>query len=75
MEKGGAHISAEQQQTLLKDIQARYEKELDPLFAASRLWVDDVVGPLETRPIISRGIAMAANNPNIPQFNPGVIQA
>jgi 3-methylcrotonyl-CoA carboxylase beta subunit len=75
MEKGGAHISPAEQQTLLKDIQARYEQELDPLFAASQLWVDGVVGPLETRSIISRGIAMAANNPNIPQFNPGVIQA
>jgi len=75
MEKGGAHISPAEQQTLLKDIQARYEQELDPLFAASQLWVDGVVGPLETRSIISRGIAMAANNPTIPQFNPGVIQA
>ncbi len=75
MEKGGAHISPEEQQTLLKDIQARYEQELDPLFAASQLWVDGVVDPLETRSIISRGIAMAANNPAIPQFNTGVIQA
>jgi len=75
MEKGGTHISSEEQRTLLKDIQSRYEQELDPLFAAARLWVDDVVDPLETRQIISRGISMAANNPAIPQFNPGVIQA
>ena len=75
MEKGGAHITPEEQQTLLKEVQARYEQELDPLFAAARLWVDGVVDPLETRSIISRGIAMAANNPTIPQFNPGVIQA
>jgi acetyl-CoA carboxylase carboxyltransferase component len=75
MEKGGANITPEEQQTLLKEVQARYEQELDPLFAAARLWVDGVVDPLETRSIISRGIAMAANNPTIPQFNPGVIQA
>ena len=75
MEKGGAHITPEEQQTLLKEVQARYEQELDPLFAAARLWVDGVVDPLETRSIISRGIAMAANNPTIPQFNSGVIQA
>lgn len=75
MEKGGAHISPEEQQTLLKEVQARYEQELDPLFAASQLWVDGVVDPLETRSIISRGIAMADNNPTIPQFNPGVLQA
>jgi acetyl-CoA carboxylase carboxyltransferase component len=74
MEKGGTHISAEQQQSLLNEVQARYEQELDPLYAASRLWVDDVIDPLDTRRIISRGIAMAANNPHMPQFNPGVIQ-
>ena len=75
MEKGGKHISMEEQQTLLKEIHARYEQEIDPLFAASRLWVDGVVDPLETRSIISRGIALAANNPAIPPFNPGIIQA
>ena len=74
MEKGGTHISAEQQQSLLNEVQTRYEQELDPLYAASRLWVDDIIDPLETRRIISRGIAMAANNPHMHQFNPGVIQ-
>jgi acetyl-CoA carboxylase carboxyltransferase component len=74
MEKGGTHISAEQQQSLLNEVQARYGQELDPLYAASRLWVDGVIDPLDTRRIISHGIAMAANNPHMPQFNPGVIQ-
>ena len=74
MEKGGAHISPEEQRSLLNDIHARYEEELNPVFAASRLWVDGIVDPLETRSIISRGIAMAVNNPLTSQFNPGVIQ-
>ncbi len=74
MEKGGKHISQEQQQALLAEIQQRYEKETDPYFAAARLWVDGIIDPVETRNVISTGIAMAAHNPNIPQFNPGVIQ-
>jgi len=74
MEKGGAHISPQQQKSLLAEIQARYEQELDPLYAAARLWVDGVVDPLRTRSIISRGIAMASNNPDIRPFNPGVLQ-
>lgn len=74
MEKGGTRISSVQQQALLDEVHARYDQELDPLFAASRLWVDGVIDPLETRGVISRGIAMAANNPEVPQFNPGVIQ-
>ncbi len=74
MERGGEHISNEQQSQLLKEIQKRYDAELDPLFAAARLWVDGIIDPVETRDIISRGIAMAAHNPDIPRFNPGVLQ-
>ncbi|MER3522636.1 MAG: methylcrotonoyl-CoA carboxylase [Ignavibacteria bacterium] len=74
MEKGGKHISTEEQQALLAEIQARYEKETDPYFAAARLWVDGIIDPTETRKVVSTGIAMAAHNPNIPQFNLGVIQ-
>ncbi|MBM4168852.1 MAG: acyl-CoA carboxylase subunit beta [Ignavibacteria bacterium] len=74
MERDGTHISKEQQQKLLEEIQDRYEEELDPYYAAARLWVDGIIDPVETREIISKGLAMAANNPDIPRFNPGVIQ-
>lgn len=74
MEKGGTHISAEQQQALLDEIQAKYESELDPKFAAARLWIDGIIDPLDTRDIISRGIAMANCNPNIPELKTGVLQ-
>lgn len=74
MERGGKHISEKEQTQLLKEIQDRYESELDPMFAASRLWVDGIIDPLDTRSVISTGIEMASNNPDIPKFNPGVIQ-
>jgi acetyl-CoA carboxylase carboxyltransferase component len=74
MEKVGKRISKEQQEKLLNEIQNKYEEELDPLFASSRLIVDGIIDPTETREVISRGIAMAAQNPNIPKFSPGVIQ-
>jgi acetyl-CoA carboxylase carboxyltransferase component len=74
MEKGGKHVSEAEQKKLLDEIQSRYQKEMDPYYAAARLWVDGIIDPVETRTIISRGIAMANNNPDIPQFNPGVIQ-
>ncbi|MBI2428616.1 MAG: acyl-CoA carboxylase subunit beta [Ignavibacteriales bacterium] len=74
MEKGGTHISPEQQQQLLDEIQAKYEGELDPPFAAARWWVDGIIDPLETRDVISRGIAMANCNPNFPELKTGVLQ-
>jgi 3-methylcrotonyl-CoA carboxylase beta subunit len=74
MEKGGEHISREKQAKLLKETQDRYDAELDPMFAAARLWVDGIIEPAETRGHISRGIGMAACNSDLPGFNPGVIQ-
>ena len=74
MEKGGQHISREKQAQLLKEIQDRYETELDPLFAAARISIDGILDPVETRDAISRGIEMATNNSEIPKFNPGIIQ-
>jgi 3-methylcrotonyl-CoA carboxylase beta subunit len=74
MEKGGSPISEKEQKQLLSDIQARYEAELDPLYAASRLWVDGIVDPIQTRSVIARAIGMASMNPDLGRFNPGVIQ-
>jgi 3-methylcrotonyl-CoA carboxylase beta subunit len=67
-------IPKEEKLSLLKEISDRYEQELDPLFAAARLWVDGIVDPVDTRAIVSQGISMAAGNASVPQFNPGVIQ-
>lgn len=72
--KGGKQISQEEQANLLKEISSRYESELDPYFAAARLWVDGIIDPVDTRRIVSRGIEMASNNSNLSRFNPGVIQ-
>ncbi len=74
MEKGGKHITADEQKKLLREIQDRYEHETDPYYAAARLWVDAIIDPAETRAVVSRGILMASHNAVIPPFNPGVIQ-
>ena len=73
-ERSGTRISSQERETLLGEVRERYEAELDPLFAAARLWVDDIIDPAATRTIIDRGITLAAHNPDIPPFNPGVIQ-
>ena len=74
MDKGGERISKEQQAELLKDVQNRYESELDPLYASARLWIDGIIDPTETRETVSRGIEMATCKSDIPNFNPGIIQ-
>ncbi|MBI3363421.1 MAG: acyl-CoA carboxylase subunit beta [Ignavibacteriae bacterium] len=74
MNAKGNQIPKQEQEKMLKEITDRYNTELDPLFAAARLWVDGIIDPAETRNVISRCIWVAANNPHIPRFNPGVIQ-
>lgn len=72
--KGKQEVPKEEQEKLLHEIKSRYEREMDPLYGAARLWVDGIIDPLATREAISLGIGMANNNPNIPLFNPGVLQ-
>jgi acetyl-CoA carboxylase carboxyltransferase component len=69
----GKEITKEEEEQLLKEITDRYNEQLSPYYAAARLWVDGVVDPLETRNIISAGIA-AANHAPVEKFNVGVIQ-
>jgi 3-methylcrotonyl-CoA carboxylase beta subunit len=70
----GKEISKEDKDKMLKEISDRYNSELDPLYAAARLWIDDIVDPINMRQIISRCIEISANNSVVPKFNPGVIQ-
>ncbi|NJN40922.1 MAG: acyl-CoA carboxylase subunit beta [Flammeovirgaceae bacterium] len=66
-------ISDEEKNELLKEITDRYNEQLSPYYAASRLWVDGIIDPLETRFVISTGIEAADHAP-IKKFNVGVIQ-
>ncbi|MBL0175424.1 MAG: acyl-CoA carboxylase subunit beta [Ignavibacteria bacterium] len=70
----GREISEQEQRDLLKSIQDRYTEQTSPYYAAARLWVDGIIDPRDTRAVISRSIGIANCNPDIPRFNPGVLQ-
>jgi acetyl-CoA carboxylase carboxyltransferase component len=70
----GEEITPEREAELLKTINDRYNKQMSPYYAASRLWVDSIIDPLETRKVISMGIEMANNAPIKEAYNVGVIQ-
>jgi len=67
-------VSEEEKQELLERIQKRYAAATEPRYAAARLWVDDIVDPAQTRRIVSRSLACAACNPELPPFRTGVLQ-
>ena len=51
-----------------------YFSLIGELFAASRLWVDAIIDPAETRRVISLGIDAANNSIIKEKYNPGIIQ-
>lgn len=73
-EKQDDELSDADEKALLERIEARYEEQTTPYYAAARLWVDALIDPVHTRRWISRGIEMADHNPEMERFNPGVIQ-
>ncbi len=70
----GELITEEEKQKMLKEISNKYDSQTTPYYAASRLWVDGIIDPLETRKVISMGIEAANQSPITRPFNVGVIQ-
>jgi acetyl-CoA carboxylase carboxyltransferase component len=73
-EKKGKHFSDEEKKKLLDEITAAYDEKNNPLYAAARLWVDEVIDPAETRKYVSMALEVTNNNPKIQKFSTGVIQ-
>ena len=71
----GEEIDEKAEKALLKTITDRYDAQTSPYYAASRLWVEAIIDPLETRRVISMGIEAANNAPIKEAYNPGVIQS
>ncbi|SDH00912.1 acyl-CoA carboxylase subunit beta [Chitinophaga filiformis] len=70
----GEEITPEQEKSLLSEITARYNSQTTPYYAAARMWVDEIIDPLDTRKILSESIAAANNAPVEDTFSLGVFQ-
>ncbi|MEQ8908609.1 MAG: acyl-CoA carboxylase subunit beta [Vicingaceae bacterium] len=70
----GEEITEEDKEKLLKEIKDRYDSQTSPYYAASRLWVDNVIDPLDTRKWVSMGIEAANLAPLEKPYNVGVLQ-
>ena len=74
LKKKGEKITPEKEAELLDKIKSRYDAQVSPYYAASRLWTDAVIDPIDTRDWISLGIEAANHAPIEKAFNMGVIQ-
>lgn len=74
LKKQGKKITPEVEKELYDNIKARYDEQVSPYYAASRIWTDAVIDPLQTRHWISTGIEAANHAPIEKKFNLGIIQ-
>ncbi len=74
LKKKGETITPEVEKEIFDKIKARYDRQISPYYAASRIWTDAVIDPLDTRKWISMGIEAANHAPIEKPFNLGVIQ-
>ena len=70
----GEEITKKKEEELFNKIKSKYDEQISPYYAASRLWIDAIIDPVETRKVISMGIEMANHNKDIEKYNVGVIQ-
>jgi acetyl-CoA carboxylase carboxyltransferase component len=74
LKKKGEEITPEREKELFNKVKNRYDEQISPYYSASRLWIDAIIDPNETRKIISMGIEMANQKKAEKPYNVGVIQ-
>ena len=74
LKKKGEKITKEKEDALFNKIKTRYDNQTSPYYAASRIWTDAIIDPLDTRKWISMGIEAANHAPITKSFNLGVLQ-
>ncbi|SFR82239.1 acyl-CoA carboxylase subunit beta [Maribacter stanieri] len=74
LKKKGETITEEKEKELYDKIKQRYDDQVSPYYAASRLWTDAIIDPKDTRKWISMGIEAADHAPIEKPFNMGVLQ-
>ncbi|MNK12943.1 putative propionyl-CoA carboxylase beta chain 5 [compost metagenome] len=70
----GEEITPEREAELFNTIKSRYDEQISPYYAASRIWLDAIIDPAKTREFLSIGIEMANHKKAEKPYNVGVIQ-
>jgi len=74
MKAKGEQITAEREAELFNAIKSKYDEQTSPYYAASRLWLDGVIDPADTRKWLSMGLEAASKAPAERAYSVGVIQ-
>jgi acetyl-CoA carboxylase carboxyltransferase component len=74
VERGGKVLSEQERAALYEEIKSTYDAQADPRYGAARLWIDAIIDPARTRDVLITALEACAMNPEVPKFNPGVLQ-
>ena len=74
LERNGKKLSEAEKTAIHEEIRADYDAQADPRYGAARLWVDAIIDPARTRDVLIQALEACALNPDVPAFNPGVLQ-
>jgi acetyl-CoA carboxylase carboxyltransferase component len=74
VERGGKTLSDADRAALYDEIKSTYDAQADPRYGAARLWIDAIIDPAKTREVLITALEACALNPDVPKFNPGVLQ-
>jgi 3-methylcrotonyl-CoA carboxylase beta subunit len=74
VERGGKVLSEAERAALYEEIKSTYDAQADPRYGAARLWIDAIIDPAKTRDVLITALEACAMNPDVPKFNPGVLQ-
>jgi acetyl-CoA carboxylase carboxyltransferase component len=74
LERSGKTLTEAEKAAIYEETRTTYDAQADPRYGAARLWIDAIIDPARTRHILIQALEACALNPNVPRFNPGVLQ-
>jgi 3-methylcrotonyl-CoA carboxylase beta subunit len=74
LERAGKTLSDADKAAIYDEIRGSYDAQADPRYGAARLWIDAIIDPAKTRDVLIEALEACALNPDVPRFNPGVLQ-
>ncbi|HMO37071.1 MAG TPA: carboxyl transferase domain-containing protein, partial [Gemmatales bacterium] len=74
LKRQGKEPDAVELETLRQKVKAAYDEKTDVRYAASRLWVDAILDPEETRDVLIEALQVATRVDEGKPFKTGVLQ-
>jgi acetyl-CoA carboxylase carboxyltransferase component len=74
LEREGKKLTDHEKKELFESIRSTYDHQMDPRYAAARLWVDAIIDPAQTRDALIWALEAASLNPEVREFKTGVLQ-